>query len=91
MKIREKSPAGVCEQRERTSFGSPSGRGRWSAKRKAAAILRLLRGEDIEVMLERKRLDGFYGELQVASRVEADTRQLQTEEKEETRSQLTQS
>src|SRR3989442_5701433 len=26
------------------------GRGRWSAKRKAAAILRLLRGEDLETL-----------------------------------------
>ena len=33
---------------ERTCFGSPSGRGRWSAKRKTAAVVRLLRGEDIE-------------------------------------------
>ncbi len=41
--------------KERTSFGSaqgapeerPDGRGRWSAKRKTAAVLRILSGEDI--------------------------------------------
>ncbi len=44
------------------------------------------------VMLERKKLDSFYRELQVPSRVEANTRKPQTEEKEETtESQLTQS
>src|SRR5207253_9577851 len=36
------------------STGAPEerrdGRGRWSAKRKAAAILRLLRGEDLETL-----------------------------------------
>lgn len=53
-------------------------------------IAPLPRGET--VMLESKKLDGFYRELQVPSRVEANTRQLQSEEKEETtRSQLTQS
>jgi len=62
MKMGEKSHGGVYEPRERTSFGSPGGspggvpeerrdgRGRWSAKRKAAAILRLLRGEDLETL-----------------------------------------
>src|SRR6266849_9534421 len=55
MKMSEKSRRGVCEQRERTSFGSaqgaheerPDGRGRWSAKRKTAAVLRILSGEEI--------------------------------------------
>ncbi len=62
MKMRETSRGGVCEQRERTNFGSPGGSpqgdrrgsrraaGRWSAKRKSAAVLRLLRGEDIETL-----------------------------------------
>jgi len=65
MKMDGKSQGGVYEQRERTSFGSPGGsprgdrgapeerrdgRGRWSEKRKFAAILRLLRGEDLETL-----------------------------------------
>jgi transposase len=61
MKMSEKSRGGVYEQGERTSFGSPEGdrrgpeeqrdgRGRWSAKRKYAAVLRLLRGEDLETL-----------------------------------------
>ncbi len=55
----------MYEQRERTSFGSHGGSpegdrrgsrraarrpGRWSAKRKSAAVLRLLRGEDLETL-----------------------------------------
>ncbi len=44
----------VSKERELAS-GAPEGarqdgRGRWSAKRKAAAILRLLRGEDLETL-----------------------------------------
>ena len=58
MKMSEKSHGGVYEQTERTSFGGPGGapeerrdgRGRWSAKRKTAAVLRLLRGEDLETL-----------------------------------------
>ena len=66
MKMSEKSQGGVYEQRERTSAsGAPEGarratggapeerrdgRGRWSAKRKMAVVLRLLRGEDIETL-----------------------------------------
>lgn len=50
----------------------------------------LSKGE--RVMLERKRLDGFYRELQEPSRIEANTRTAQVEESEEdVRSQLTQS
>jgi transposase-like protein len=56
----------VYEQGKRTSFGSPGGsregdrrgsrraarrtRGRWSAKREFAAVLRLLRGDDLETV-----------------------------------------
>src|SRR2546426_12691898 len=48
-----------CERRGGVTRGAYStgppeegrdGRGRWSAKRKAAAILRLLRGEDLETL-----------------------------------------
>jgi len=65
MKIDGRSQGGVYEQRERTGFGSPGGspkgdrrapeerrdgRGRWSAKRKYATVLRVLRGEDLETL-----------------------------------------
>ena len=64
MRMSLKSQGGVYEQGERTSFGSHGarratggapeerrdGRGRWSAKRKYAAVLRLLRGEDLETL-----------------------------------------
>jgi transposase-like protein len=46
--------SGALEGARRATGGAPEarpdGRGRWSAKRKAAAILRLLRGEDIETL-----------------------------------------
>ena len=50
---KEREPAsGVPEGARRATGGAPEerrdGRGRWSAKRKTAAVLRLLRGEDIE-------------------------------------------
>ena len=65
MKMNQRSQGGVYEQGERISFGSSGrspegdwrtpeerrdGRGRWSAKRKFAAVLRLLRGEDLETL-----------------------------------------
>lgn len=50
----------------------------------------LAQGE--RIMLERKRLDGFYDELQKPSRMEANTRKAQSEEsKEDFKSELTQS
>ena len=46
--------SGVPEGARRATGGAPEerrdGRGRWSAKRKAVAILRLLRGEDLETL-----------------------------------------
>jgi len=46
--------SGVPEGARRATGGAPEerrdGRGRWSAKRKMAAVLRLLRGEDIETL-----------------------------------------
>lgn len=52
---KEREPAsGASEGARRASGGAPEerpdGRGRWSAKRKTAAVLRLLRGEDIETL-----------------------------------------
>ena len=52
---KEKEPApGVPEGARRATEGTPEerrdGRGRWSAKRKFAAVLRLLRGEDLETL-----------------------------------------
>ena len=52
---KEGEPAsGAPEGARRATGGSPEerpdGRGRWSAKRKTAAILRLLRGEDLETL-----------------------------------------
>ena len=52
---KEREPAsGVPEGARRATGGAPEerrdGRGRWSAKRKAVAILRLLRGEDLETL-----------------------------------------
>jgi transposase-like protein len=52
---KEKEPAsGVPEGARRANEGTPEerrdGRGRWSAKRKFAAVLRLLRGEDLETL-----------------------------------------
>ncbi len=51
----EREPAsGAAEGARRATGGAPEerrdGRGRWSAKRKTAAILRLLRGEDLETL-----------------------------------------
>jgi transposase len=46
--------SGVPEGARRATAGTPEerhdGRGRWSAKRKYAAMLRLLRGEDLEAL-----------------------------------------
>ena len=52
---KEREPAsGALEGARRATGGAPEerpdGRGRWSAKRKTAAVLRLLRGEDIETL-----------------------------------------
>ncbi len=52
---KEREPAsGASEGARRATGGAPEerpdGRGRWSAKRKTAAVLRLLRGEDIETL-----------------------------------------
>jgi hypothetical protein len=50
----------------------------------------LAKGE--RVMLERKRLDGFYRELQTASRIQANTSTTKPQDSEEdVKSQLTQS
>src|SRR6202162_3212929 len=52
-KERESAP-GVLEGARRATGGAPEerrdGRGRWSAKRKRAAVRRLLRGEDLETL-----------------------------------------
>jgi transposase-like protein len=52
---KEKEPAsGASEGARRATGGAPEerrdGRGRWSAKRKYAAVLRVLRGEDLETL-----------------------------------------
>ena len=52
---KEREPAsGATEGARRATGGPPEerrdGRGRWSAKRKMAVVLRLLRGEDIETL-----------------------------------------
>ena len=52
---KEREPAsGALEGARRATGRAPEerrdGRGRWSAKRKMAAVLRLLRGEDIETL-----------------------------------------
>ena len=52
---KEREPAsGALEGARRATAGAPEerrdGRGRWSAKRKTVAILRLLRGEDLETL-----------------------------------------
>ncbi len=52
---KEREPvSGAPEGARRATGGAPEerpdGRGRWSAKRKTAAVLRLLRGEDIETL-----------------------------------------
>jgi transposase len=52
---KEREPAsGATEGARRSTGGAPEerrdGRGRWSAKRKMAVVLRLLRGEDIETL-----------------------------------------
>jgi len=60
------------------------------AKNELPQISPLARGE--KIMLERKRLEGFYRELQTPSRIEANTRTAQVQESEEdAKSQLTQS
>ncbi len=52
---KEREPAsGTAEGARRATGAAPEerrdGRGRWSARRKTAAVLRLLRGEDIETL-----------------------------------------
>ncbi len=52
---KEREPAsGAPEGARRATGGAPEerrdGRGRWSAKRKSAAVRRLLRGEDLETL-----------------------------------------
>ena len=52
---KEREPSwGGTEGARRATGGAPQerrdGRGRWSAKRKFAAVLRLLRGEDLETL-----------------------------------------
>jgi transposase len=52
---KEREPAaGATEGARRATGGAPEerrdGRGRWSAKRKMAVVLRLLRGEDLETL-----------------------------------------
>jgi len=52
---KDREPAsGATEGARRATGGAPEerrdGRGRWSAKRKFAAVLRLLRGEDLETL-----------------------------------------
>lgn len=54
MSKERESASGALEGARRATGGAPEerrdGRGRWSAKRKMAAVLRLLRGEDIETL-----------------------------------------
>lgn len=54
MRKEREGGSGVPEGARRVTGGAPEerrdGRGRWSAKRKMAAVLRLLRGEDIETV-----------------------------------------
>jgi len=54
MSKEKESASGGPEGARRASEGAPEGRrdgrGRWSAKRKFAAVLRLLRGEDLETL-----------------------------------------
>ncbi len=52
---KEKEPAsGATEGARRATGGTPEerrdGSGRWSAKRKFAGVLRLLRGQDLETL-----------------------------------------
>src|SRR2546422_11681645 len=70
---KEREPAsGAPEGARRATGGAPEerrgGRGRWSAKRKTAAVLRLLRGEDIESLsrelgVTAATLSGWRGEV----------------------------
>src|SRR6201984_2997696 len=54
MSKEKESASGVPEGARRATGGAPEerrdGRGRWSAKRKFVAVLRLLRGEDLETL-----------------------------------------
>jgi transposase-like protein len=54
MSKEKESASGGQEGARRATGGAPEerrdGRGRWSAKRKFAAVLRLLRGEDLETL-----------------------------------------
>ena len=54
MSKEREAASGALEGARRATGGAPEerrdGRGRWSAKRKMAAVLRLLRGEDIETL-----------------------------------------
>src|SRR2546422_8903930 len=70
---KEREPAsGAPQGARRATGGAPEerrdGRGRWSAKRKTAAVLRLLRGEDIESLSRElggtaATLSGWRGEV----------------------------
>jgi Transposase len=54
MRKEREAASGALEGARRVTGGAPEqrrdGRGRWSAKRKMAAVPRLLRGEDIETL-----------------------------------------
>ncbi len=54
MSKERESASGATEGARRATGGAPEarhdGRGRWSVKRKYAAVLRLLRGEDLETV-----------------------------------------
>src|SRR5258708_14893597 len=54
MSKEREAASGAPEGARRATGGAPEGRrdgrGRWSAKRKFAAVLRLLRGEDLETL-----------------------------------------
>ncbi len=54
MGTREDGPSGASEGARRATGGAPEGRagrrGRFSARRKAEAVLRLVRGEDLETL-----------------------------------------
>lgn len=54
MSTQREPASGGPEGARRATGGAPEerpgGRGRWSAKRKTAAVLRLLRGEDLETL-----------------------------------------
>lgn len=89
---KEREPASGTPEGARRATGGvpeerPDGRGRWSAKRKAAAVLRLLRGEDLETLsrelgVTAATLSGWRGQFLAGGEANLKARETEVENEE---------